>query len=340
MSGAIDWLTLILDPVDIPADLWQQIRAHFPDVIQKIDTMTGDVEWQIPAREKIRSDSHQVVIKCGGKFSIEGSPARLFDKNNVFGSADIRECAKEMIRFAARSLGVILPMDLKKWQCTRIDFACNYLQASKAEVQEILRTISIAEACRQSRSTYENGINFGEGSTLHMGVVYGKGAHLRMLVKKGRAQATDQQLAHADRLVRLEYRMRKKWLQRHKQLYGHWSNIKPRQLVEFHANYFSRFISNYEVADMDHILQKIEAVAPTKRQAQAAYDCYLRIREVGYKQAKSTYKQQTFSRHMVALKKAGLTEANFVQSCVVPITRKSIELGKPVSSWEELARAI
>jgi II/X family phage/plasmid replication protein len=340
MSGTIDWLTLILDPVDVPEALWLQIRDHFPNVVQKICTMTGDVEWQIPARESIRSDTHQVTLKCGGRFSIEGSPSRLFDLNNVFGSSDIQECARRMITFAAKQLGVILPMNLKKWRCTRIDYACNYLQGSKAEVNEILRTMALAEACRQGKAIYENGVNFGEGSTLHMGVVYGKGHHLRQLVKKGRAVASPDQLDKADRLIRLEYRMRKKWLDRRASMFGHWSEISERQLVEYHADYFSKFISNYEVADMDHILESVRAVAPTQRQADAAYACYLNIRENGYVKAKAKYTKHTFLRHLRALKKAGLTEANFVQSCVVPITRKSIELGQPVSSWDELLKAV
>lgn len=338
MSGLIDWMTLALDPVDIPAALWVQIRSRFPCIVQKHDTLTGEVHWEIPAHENIRSDSHQIVMKCGGRFTIQGSPARLFDKNNVFGNPSPAECAKAMIKFAATALGVLLPMNLMRWRCTRIDFTCNYLQQSRAEVDEILRTISMAEACRQGKATYENGVTFGAGSTLHMGVAYGKGHHLRMMVRKGKAEANEMQIKAADRLLRLEYRVRKKWLDRNKHLFGHWSLITERQLIEFHASYFSRFMSNYEVADMGNLLEMIERVAPTQRQAKAAYDCYLNIRENGYKQAKATYRKPTFYRHVKCLRSAGLTEANFVQSSVVPITKKSVELGNPVSSWDELLK--
>lgn len=338
MSGLIDWLTLRIDPVDISDDLWRAIREKFPAVVMKYDRVTGTVDWEIPAHENIRSDSHQLVLKCGATLTIQGSPARLIDENNVFGSDDIQYCARKMIVFASQALGLLLPSDLKKWSCSRIDFTCNYVQESRAEVDEILRTISMAESCRQARATYENGVTFGAGSTLHMGIVYGKGRHLRMLIKQGKATATEEQLKLADKLIRLEYRMRKKWLDRNKSQFGHWSNITTKQLIQFHSDYFSKFISNYEVADMSNLIEMIEQAAPTKRQAQAAHDCFMRIREYGFKQAKATYNPRTFYRHIKCLRAAGLTDANFVQSSVVPITRKSIELGHPVSSWAELQR--
>jgi hypothetical protein len=110
-----------------------------------------------------------------------------------------------------------------------------------------------------------------------------------------------------------------------------------------HTHAFSKLISDIEVTDMDNILDKLlfnvgkeESQIPTIGQAQAAYDCYVRCRTIGFTQAKESFNTHTFNRHLRNLGTIGIKAPDMQPSNVVPFRRRAIVLDQPVSSWADI----
>lgn len=340
-AGMIDWLTLRIDASLLGENVRQLLLINTGKVL-KIDR-EGQLEWESSCRENIRSDSHQITVRFGSFLEITGSPARVVNSNNVFGSLDIKKCAFNMIDFVARHYSVFLPRNLRDWSCTRIDVTTNYdlgsLEQCKLAV-DLLKTVKVG---RQSKVTYDTSVSWGGGSQLHSGKVYCKGPQLRKQCKGGSSSCTDEQLDKADRLVRLEYSFKRKLISRIKENSGLiWSEFNPQFLLAYHCDYFSKFISKIEVTNMETILSdllsKVPSEIPTESQARAAFNCYCKIKTVG---PESTKKQETSSwyRHLKNLRTIGLSDADFQHINVVPLRTRRIVLETPVSGWDQIKLA-
>ena len=67
---------------------------------------------------------------------------------------------------------------------------------------------------------------------------------------------------------------------------------------------------------------------------------YCRIKELGIKTVQNTMPKRTFYRHRKFLLDAGLSKADITAGRILEFRRKTIVLGKPVQSWDELREAI
>lgn len=327
----IDWLTLKTPLIDLD-DSVRVVLQRLNGRIMKI-SKEGEVEWMTPARESIRSDSHQVSIRVATDIEICGSPARVLHKDNVFGSGDIVFCASAMIGFVEGQLGVSLPHEADRWKVSRIDITHNYDLGSSAEVRQALAFLRHSEGGRYQVRTSSESVYFNAGSRMRSGKAYHKGPHLAYQMKKRQAEFTALELSLAERLLRLELSLRSQWWHRSRQ---DWYDLNETQLDRIHADYFDQFIGKVEVVEMDNLLQSLEKVSETKGQALSAYRTWSLVKSIGVREAQASMPDRTWRRHKKLLFDAGLTWADLQMSNVVPLRRRPILLGAPVRSWDEL----
>lgn len=346
LIGMIDWLTLFLDASLLDRDSMMRCIKN-ADKILKINGVTGEKVWETSCREQISSDSHYITVSFGSRLKIEGSPARVIHSHNVFGSLDIQKCAKDMIAFVAEHYQIFIPRNLNNWSCSRIDINQNFDMGSLPQAQQVIDYLKPLKCGRQNTVTYDTACVWGEGSTLHSGKAYLKGPQLRKLVARGTAQVSDFELEKSDRLLRLEYSMRRGLIARiRKDLAKNWYEFTPDFLIAYHADYFSKFISTVEVVDMcnveDQLLANVgsgDNQIPTEGQAKAAYTCYSLIRLNGLHIAKQSFTRPSWHRHIKNLSTIGLVAADLQPINVVPLLRRQIMLDQPVSSWDDIKLA-
>lgn len=344
--GMIDWLTLWLDASLLDRDSMQRVLKN-ADRVQRINGLTGEVRWETAVRESIKSDDHNVTVNFGSRLQIQGSPARVVSPHNVFGSLDIQECAKNMIEFVAKHHSIFIPKNLKLWSCSRIDVNQNFDMGSLAQAQQAVDFLKPLKCGRQKTTTYDTACIWGKGSSLHSGKAYLKGPQLRELVAKNNARVSDFELAKADRLLRIEYSMRRGLIHRIREGTGlNWYDLTPEILLAYHSNYFSKFISTVEVVDMCNVLDLLlenvgdgDDQIPTEGRARAAYRCYTDIRMNGYHIAKESYPKATFYKHVKYLRTIGLGDSDLQPINVVPLRRRQIVLDQPISSWDQIQLA-
>lgn len=345
-SGMIDWLTLRIDSSLLPPNIRQVLIDNTARIL-KIDK-NGEREWESSARENIKSDSHQITIKFGATLEITGSPARVLHGNNVFGSLDIKQCFYQMVEFVQKHFAIRFPIDIKQWKCTRIDVTRNYDMGCLDYVLQAIDALKLVRVGRQKMVAYDTGASWGNGSNFHMGKVYAKGPDLKRNVSSKKAFCTDEELEKSAQLLRLEYSARRHLIQDIKKNSGlDWSNFSESFLIAMHDQYFSRFVTEIEVTDMDNVLELIKSKVgddfdciPSTRQATAAYDCYVRCRTMGKRVARSTYpSRSTWFRHLKNLQKAGIKEVDLQSSNVVPLKKRQIVLDNPVACWGDIKLA-
>jgi len=337
--GMLDWLTLRIDLSILPDTVIRQLQS-MNSMIFKVNAVTGDIDWQTYAWESVRSDTHQVCFRVGSDFHIQGSPARVGLPNNVFGALDIRYCALKMIRFAESFLKLPELPGIEKWACSRIDVTRNYLMQSGAEARQALAYLKQSPESRQKHSFEANGFYIGKGSTLHRGKIYLKGQDAKRNKRLGRAEYTDKQIEQSERLLRTEYT-----LARHivKRLYDEknikWHELTPDILLKMHDDYFREYLSEIEVTDMSDVLERLMNVAPTEGQAQAAYDCYHRIRLHGFEQARVSFTKTSWYRHIKHLNAAGFRRVDLQPINIIPLRKRAIEVSQPIRHWDDIQRA-
>ncbi|HEX8376757.1 MAG TPA: phage/plasmid replication protein, II/X family [Pedobacter sp.] len=341
----IDWLTLIIDASLLNEDARKACRDNVDRIVRI--SPEGEVRWESVVRESIRSDSHQVTIKFGATLQICGSPARIKNCNNVFGSLDIQQCALDMITFAATHYKIFIPKNLKMWRCSKIDVTQNFDLGSLEQVKQAVDYFKPLKIGRQKTSTEDTTVMWGKGSALHMGKIYAKGPHARKMVNDKNASYTEIELQKADRLIRVEYSIRRLLIRRIHESSGlEWHQFTPEFLLSLHSQYFSKFISDIEVVDMDNVLNllldnvgKDKTQIPTEGRAKAAYDCYVRCRTFGFHVAREGYPKSTWNKHLHYLGTIGLGAADLQPLNVVPLRRRQIVLDQPVSSWDDIKLA-
>lgn len=333
-TGMLDWLTLRIDISKLPESVIYKLRS-LASRLFKINP-EGAIEWESYCWESVRSDTHQVCVRIGSDLWIQGSPARVGQLNNMFGSLDIRYCAHKMIHFAQTYLELDALPEIEHWVCSRIDITRNYEMASAAEARQVLAVLKQTPDARQKISYEPAGLYSGKGSSLQVGKVYLKGQDARRMQRAGKATYTEEELAKADKIVRAELALRRHRIRRLREEQGiHWHELSPDHLLNMHTEYFEEFFSEMEIADMSNILEKLMKIAPTEGRARAAYDCYTRIRLIGYEQAKVSYSKTAWYRHIGFLKAIGMSRADLNSINVVPLRKRAIEL-KPVRHWDDI----
>ncbi|MEO5367823.1 MAG: phage/plasmid replication protein, II/X family [Magnetococcus sp. WYHC-3] len=333
----IDWLTLVLD---LPEHLWARCALHasMGKQIQCIDPISGEIDWSTPARESVRSDTHQITVQISGsRVRISGSPARSMGlPNNVWGSDNLADCARAHVRLVQRMFpGLALPGP-SAWNITRVDVTHNYDFGSLAEVRQALGYLRQFDGGRYRVDTRRGEtVYWSPGSTLRGGKAYAKGPHLRYQCDKGQARASVAELALAERLLRMELRLGGAWWRRLR------ADGRKQWAVdlqaEFHA-YWSGLIGRVEVAEMGE-LECLKRVAPSEGQALAAYRTWALVKAIGHREASDSMPRATWYRHKNLLNRAGLGWGDLATGQVVQFRRRALELREPVHSWEELRRA-
>lgn len=342
--GMIDWLTCRLDGALLSENVRDEIRSNSSRIL-KIDS-AGKLEWEAAGREVIKSDSHQVVIRFGTHLEIMGSPARVSSGNNVFGSLDIVDCWRKMVRFVQRHYGIVFPLDQRQWKITRIDVTQNYDMGSLESVYQGIEALKVSKAGRQEAAPYAHGVIWGRGSKYYNGKGYAKGPDLRRNVKRKKAFCTEEQLNLADRILRLEYSIRRQRMDELNDMGLKWWMLNPEWLVKEHEKYFDKFLSNLEVTEVDEIFRKImDSVGEgpdkikTDAQAQQAYDCYLRCKQFGRHKAQAMYKKHSWYRQLKNLRLAGIKQIDLQLNNVVTLKARRLVLDQPVSCWADLKKA-
>lgn len=334
----IDWLTLWTDATNLPPESLKALLAT-QDRITRV-TPDGVIKWQTTARDSIRSDSHQITIKLGSRFSIQGSPARVMGQNNVFGSGDIRECASDMINFVARERSIVLP-SLELWSVTRVDVTHNYALESPSAVRQALAELGLADGGRYQKRTMSETIYWSPTSAIRSGKAYAKGPHLRMQVKKGQAIATLDELVFADRLLRLELSLRNQFWR--SEATKPWREHSESDFDRLHAAYFEPLAGSVELTEMNKLLDVCIKTAVeldrSEAQGKAAYRYWLLIKDVGLQEAKALTPKSSHYYHMKVLRAAGLGYADFHARNVTTIRSKPISLETPTRSWAEFTSA-
>ncbi len=332
----IDWMTLkmrrdLLDPSTVAA-----LSALSGRTI-KINP-DGSILYDVADRTAIRSDSHQISLYMGNyDLEIYGSPARVQHSNNVFGSGDPLYCAAAMIQFIATHTGEKLEPDPSLWRCTRIDVTHNYDLGDAIAPRQALSILRQSEGGRFQVKTVSETVYWNKQSSLRAGKAYHKGPHLRHQCQKRQAEATDTELVLADNLLRLELVLRGQyWRERAGKP---WHQHTETDLNQLHTDYFSKLIGNIEVIEMDNLLEKMMTVAPTKGRGRAAYQTWLAIKALGFRNVQDTMAKETWHKHKKIMFLAGLTFADFHAQNIVPFRRRVIELGNPVTCWEEIRKA-
>lgn len=112
-----------------------------------------------------------------------------------------------MCKAVAKHHSIIIPTDLNRWSCSRIDINQNFDMGSLAQAQQAVDYLKPLKCGRQKTSTMDTSVMWGQGSSLHKGKAYLKGPQLRELVSKNNARVSAEELLKADRLLRLEYSM-------------------------------------------------------------------------------------------------------------------------------------
>lgn len=342
----IDWMTLRFPLTAALGEvLHSRIMANMGHITKVLPD--GSIEYikGVPDWDAIRSDSLGLYwsVTSNGHFdflTIGGSPSSQINQGvNVFGSLSIEQGAKTLIRSAGLALDAILP-DWRQWDCRRLDITANYDMGSPAQVKQALRLLLGTDAPRRRTNSDKQGgdsVYWNPTSTLRKGKAYHKGAHLRYQSKKGNIEISEELHLLADRLLRLELTLGSQWFRRFADKFN-WREFTPEFLTAEHFNFFSSLIGGggLEVTDMGILLLELEKVAPTKGRALSAHRTWALIKSIGYTQTESSMNKQTFKNHLVMLRAAGLSSADLCAGTVIPFRRKSLVLGEPVLSWEEL----
>lgn len=345
----IDWMTLRFP---LTKKLGEVLHARIMANMGHMTKVTPDgvLEWVkgVPDWDAIRSDSVGLYwsVTSDGKFdylTIGGSPSSQQNNGvNVFGSLSIEQGAKTLIRSAGSALDAILP-DWKQWDCRRLDITANYDMGNSAQVKQALKLLLGTDAPRRRTNSDKAGgdsVYWNPSSTLRKGKAYHKGAHLRFQARKGNIELSEELHLLADNLLRLELTLGSQWFRRFADKLN-WREFTPEFLTAEHHNFFSSLIGGggLEVKDMGTLLLELEKVAPSKGQALAAHRTWALIKSIGYTQTKDSMPKATFSRHMQSLRSAGLSSADLCAGVVIPFRTKTLLLGEPVLSWDEIRRA-
>lgn len=343
----IDWLSLRL-PVGggQRRDLLETIRALM-DRIERVNP-EGELICVTYPPERLRSDTHAVTLGVTASYIyVSGSPCRVGQANNVFGSDDIVECRDRMLGFVARQLQAILPPGAD-WECTRIDATQNLFLESETAVMQALESLRRVQGGHFRVSSNSSTVYWQPKSDLIRAKAYAKGAHLRYQLKKGQAQCTREELDASAHLLRLELTFASRWIRRWREaglktkagmrvpLRSIW-DLTARQIQREFEAYWQRIVGT---ADEEGVMTEAKLLTKLREQhkpqsARAIYATWQLVKAVGDEQAKASMSKATWHRHKRALFAAGLNWADLGQRNVVAFRVRSIT-AQPVDTWAQL----
>lgn len=347
----IDWLTLRIPLTHTRlASVVQERVLSCLGQLHCYDS-DGDRVWSknVLDVDKLRSDSVGLFWQLQGgdgnetHLVIGGSPAALEHGLNVFGSLDIRHGANVLIRAAMREFHAILPA-LEHWQCRRVDITGNYALPDAASVKSALRMLMLSDGSRRKAGSAGDSdtVNWNASSDISKGKGYHKGPQLERLVRKGKVNATQEQLDAAQRLLRLETTKAARWFRRLEDAGRKWWQLTAFELWKEYEGFFGRLVQGVEVREMNRvtIIKSIrDANGITQGRAEAAFTTLRNIREDGFDVVKGFMASRTFYLHLRYLRAAGFTDADMRTAKVLPFRPVRIVLAQPVGSWADIQRA-
>jgi len=330
----IDWLTLKLPESYLPRDVALRVQHRAGEVVAI--SADGEVVWRKHLWEPVRSDIGQVLCRLGDGLEVMGSPARACGGDNAFGTGDPREAAESMVALVSSVLDYELPRDWSLWRLTRLDITHSYHLGGASEVRAALDSLRYAEGGRYRGRSAGSTLYWGVKSAHRSGKAYAKGQHLRFLASKNEVELEPWQFEAADGLLRLELALRRHWWDRAEKS---WYEFREEELDTVHAEYFKPLIGDVKVEVMERkLIESLTAVCGSEGKAKAAFRTWALIKQVGVEQARDSMPKSTFNRHTKHLRAVGLSYADLRASNVLPFRRRTIELGAPVRSWDELRR--
>lgn len=330
----LDWLTLKLPELHLPRDVALRVHDRAGRVIA-IDA-DGEVKWEKLVWDKVRSDVGQVLCRLGDGLEIMGSPARAVAGDNAFGTGDIVSAAESMLAVVSAALGYELPRQWSLWRVTRADVTHSYHLGGASEVRAALDALRYGEGGRYRGRSAGSTLYWGVKSAHWSGKAYAKGQHLRFLASKQEINLEPWQFEKADGLLRLELSLRRHWWDR---VGRHWSTFTESELDAVHLSYFNPLIGDVRVEVMERkVIEELEKFAGSPGKAKAAFRTWALIKQVGVEQARESMPASTFRRHTKHLREVGLSYSDLRAANVLLFRRRTIELGAPVRSWDELRR--
>lgn len=346
----IDWITARIEYGHIAPEYWQMLRL-LTDRVMRFCPATGETRWEAGAWDSVRSDSHQIAFRVGSDAVwLQGSPARVCgDGDAVFGSGpsaalDLVGCLQRMVAFVSSRIGVPLPSEPSQWLVSRIDVTGNLLLDDLPAVRIALRVLRECEGGRY-RVSQQSGdtVYWSHRSRLQSGKAYAKGPHIEYMIKRpgysGRVY-TSSEIGLVQRLLRLELKLGSQFLR--ERVGKLWFEISRDDLVNYWSLFFERMVGSSEVCTESDLRQRLREVVIdgepiSDGRANAAYGCFLMIKNEGWEKARLAFSKSTWYRHLKILHLAGLGDADIAAGTVVSFRRRIID-SQVVSSWAELQR--
>ena len=369
----IDRLLLSLNRQYIDDEVYLYLMDKF-DSLERIST-DGEILWSKPLTAKTRSDDPDVNFRfTASGIQIWGSPAMVDNKNNVFGSSDIKECATKLINKAAKGLGCIFP-SYKAWNLQGLDITHNFYLDTSQEVKTALNVLGKMSDGRLKTVRYPETVYFGMGSQTRTLKVYAKGSHIEKLARKNDVGLTDWEKAACHNLLRVECVLKKKWIERYlnkpydadiehlmsvrnsdrPSFYSdnielapskRWYDMDEDELNVIYTDFWEHIAGNgvevpaHESDLQEQILDAAAANGYTEGMANAAFKTWTVIKAVGKDQAQYMTGRSTWFQHIKLLKLAGLTTADISEAVVMKQRIQYIDLTKRVESFDDIKRII
>lgn len=330
----IDWLSMVMEVQTAEDRELVRRLGQGRDVCVKIRDGEPVVEWY--PRESKRSDSHTLQVGLtANRITLDGSPARLYADNNVFGDSDARASALKMIRSASKSSGVILP-SLDRWRCTRLDLTQNYALENIGQVRSALGELSKVAGGHLKVSTFKETPYWNRFSPLWSAKAYAKGPQLAQHVKEGKSTATDRQLVDANRLLRLEVTIKNRLIRA-----GHlnWESMTPERLVVLFLEIAEKIIPP-NVGDISSEAQLCEAAIAKfgTRKGRALYAFWSVVKAQGVEATQETFSRTMWFYRTRDLRALGVSLSDLNSGQILAFRPKAI-VARPVDSWDDLRRA-
>ena len=334
----VDWLTLRLSM----AFLCEKVQRRLDTLTGRVLAISreGEVLWETGSRENLSDGFGQVTVAVGGELTVQGSPARAFGQDNVFGSDDVQRCADRMVSVVERAHGVELPREWDCWRVTRVDVAANWDFESLENVRAGLQELRHIEGGRYQVRTAAESVYWSQGSRVRSGKCYAKGPELRRQVRMGNAHVDTGRLNMADRLIRMELMLGSQFLREKADRPWWW--MDPDYLKGCHRRYFEQFTGSLNVqvstddALLDILVQQGLERGKTSAAGMGAFRTWRLIVDSGVERAKEWLPRSTWIRHRRQLLDAGLTWGDFQKREIAGFRSRLFILAEPVKSWADL----
>lgn len=335
----IDWITARV-PLDLLTPHAREVVRSLGDRVCCYCPKTGDVRYESQRWESVRSDSHQITVRSGTDFWMQGSPSRVIGEGcAVFGAGpsaalDIIGCVERMRSFVQAQIGCNLP-PARLWIVSRVDVTGNLCVGSLADCRTALSILRNCEGGRYRVSQQQGDtVYWSHGSKLRSGKAYAKGPHLQYLMgcrKYDGKRYTPEEIAAAGCLLRLELKLGREWFARNP-----WLDVTSDMLKAEWDSYFLRMIGGADMSTDSDLKSRVIAAGKTEGQGRAAYGCWVMIQNEGWERSREFFSKTSWYRHLATLRRAGLGDCDVSSGTVVPLRRKVIEADL-VTDWSQIA---